>query len=61
MCTRLDVDQFLMSLLAALDHLLNFLAPAAGVALLLVAGTRVLMRKRPPALSWRAQAAIFSQ
>ena len=31
----------------------------AGVALLLVAGTRVLMRKRPPALSWRAQAAIF--
>ncbi len=48
-----------MPLLAALDHLLNFLAPAAGVALLLVAGTRVLMRKRPPALSWRAQAAIL--
>lgn len=48
-----------MPLLAALDHLLNFLAPAAGVALLLVAGTQVLMQKRPSKLSWRAQAAIL--
>ncbi|MBC7215361.1 MAG: hypothetical protein H5U28_09160 [Burkholderiaceae bacterium] len=48
-----------MSLFAALDHLLNFLAPAAGVALLLVAGTQVLIRKRQSALSWRAQAAIL--
>lgn len=59
MCTRLDVYQFLMSLLAALDHLLNFLAPAAGVALLLVAGSQVFMRKRPSKLSWRAHAAIL--
>ncbi|MDF1483024.1 hypothetical protein [Extensimonas sp. H3M7-6] len=48
-----------MSLLAALDHLLNFLAPAAGVALLLVAGTQVFMRKRPSKLSWGVQAAIL--
>lgn len=47
-----------MGLLAALNHLLNFVAPAAAVALLLVAGARILMRKRPSALSWRAQAAI---
>lgn len=48
-----------MSLFAALDHLLNFLAPAAGLALLLVATTQVFMRKRPQTFSWRAQTAIL--
>lgn len=41
-----------------LNHWLNFAAPAAMVALLLVLATRIFWRKEPPALSWPAQAAI---
>ncbi|WP_119965438.1 hypothetical protein [Simplicispira lacusdiani] len=47
-----------MDPLAALNHLLNFAAPAAALALLLVPGSRLLMRNSGPALSWWAQAAI---
>jgi hypothetical protein len=46
-----------------LDHLLNFLAPAAAVALLLVLMSRFFSRflasKKPPALSLYAQLAII--
>ena len=47
-----------MDPLAALIHLLNFAAPAAVLALLLVPGSRLFMRNSNPALSWWAQAAI---
>jgi hypothetical protein len=45
-----------------INQLLNFMAPAAGVALLLVLPVRIFTgffrSKRPPALGWQAQAAI---
>ncbi len=45
-----------------INQLLNFMAPAAFVALLLVLSARLFAgfsrSKRPPAHSWRAQAAI---
>jgi hypothetical protein len=45
-----------------IDHLLNFAAPAAVVAFLLVLSSRLLsgffMSKRPLAHNWRAQIAI---
>ena len=51
-----------MTALNLINQWLNFMAPAAGVALLLVLLTRVfsgfLKSKRPSAHSWRAQAAI---
>ena len=52
-----------MTPLNLLNQLLNFAAPAAGVALLLVLLTRVFSgffgSKRPPALTRWAQAAII--
>jgi len=47
-----------MDPLAALNHLLNFAAPAAALALLLVLGSRLVVKNSAPALSWRAQLAI---
>ncbi len=45
-----------------INQLLNFMAPAAGVALLLILFTRLLAEffksKRPSAQGWYAQAAI---
>lgn len=41
-----------------LIHLLNFVAPALGVAALLVPVSRFLMRNEAPALAWWAQFAI---
>jgi hypothetical protein len=45
-----------------INQLLNFMAPAAAVALLLLLFTRIFSgffrSKRPPALGWQAQAAI---
>ena len=48
-----------MGPLETLNHLLNFVAPAAALALVLVPLSRVLMPKTAPALSWWAQAAII--
>ena len=42
-----------------MNHLLNFTAPAAMVALLLVLVARVFWRKESSALAWYAQAAII--
>ena len=42
----------------AFNHLLHFVGPAAGVALVLCAGTLVFWSKRPVALSWPAQLAL---
>ena len=47
-----------MDLLAALIHLLNFVAPAAALALLLVPGSRIFVKKQPSAPAWWAQAAM---
>ena len=45
-----------------IDHLLNFAAPAVGVAVLLVLSSRLLsgffMSKMPLVLNWRTQIAI---
>lgn len=43
---------------AALDHAVNFVAPAVALALLLVLGGRILRPKGPQALSWWSQVAI---
>jgi len=47
-----------MGPLDTFNHLLNFAAPAAVLALLLVPMARLLMPKSAPTLSWWAQAAI---
>ncbi|MES2382988.1 MAG: hypothetical protein V4593_00460 [Pseudomonadota bacterium] len=51
-----------MSAFNLINQLLNFVAPAAGVALLLLLFTRLFagffQSKRPSTHSWRAQAAI---
>ena len=47
-----------MNPLLALNHLLHFVSPAAGVALVLCAGTLVFWSKRPAALCLRAQLAL---
>lgn len=47
-----------MDLLALLNHLLNFVAPALWLALLMALAARLFMKKRPLALSVYAQAAI---
>lgn len=39
-------------------HLLNFVAPAAFLAVTVALGARFLMKKRPKTLSWWASAAI---
>ncbi|QYY26432.1 MULTISPECIES: hypothetical protein [unclassified Diaphorobacter] len=47
-----------MDLLLALNHLLNFTAPALAVAVLLVACSHVFMRKLARAHGWIAPIAI---
>lgn len=47
-----------MDPLAALNHLLNFAAPAAALALLIVPGSRIFVRNSASALSWWSQLAI---
>jgi hypothetical protein len=47
-----------MGPLDLLNHLLNFMAPAAAVAVLLALSVKVLMRKVAPASSLSAQIAI---
>ena len=51
-----------MGPLSAINHLLNFFAPAWAVALLLVIGCRLLMRKRSAArglwLQWAVVAGV---
>ena len=47
-----------MGPLDILNHLLNFVAPAAAMALLLVLSRRLVGSKTPLALSWWAHAAI---
>jgi len=49
-----------MSLLGLLDHLLNFIAPALVVGLLVAAMAPVLMKKSRPHHSWLIQSAINS-
>ncbi len=47
-----------MGLLDGLNHLLNFVAPALFVALLLTGGGRIFLKKTAVASSWRTQFAI---
>ena len=47
-----------MGPLDALYHAVNFMAPAAALAVLLVLGGRLIRSKGALALSWRAQVAI---
>ncbi|MBX3586513.1 MAG: hypothetical protein KF796_07705 [Ramlibacter sp.] len=47
-----------MGPLDLLLHLLNFLAPALGVALLLTGLARLIMKKQAAAPAWYAQTAI---
>ena len=47
-----------MDLSAALIHLLNFAAPAAALAVLLVPVSRLLIKNSAKTVSWWAQAAI---
>jgi len=47
-----------MGPLDALYHAVNFMAPAAALAVLLVLGGRLIRSKAALALSWRAQVAI---
>ena len=47
-----------MGFISLLNNQLNFIAPAAAVALLLVLAARVFWRKEPVTLVWWAQAAI---
>ena len=47
-----------MDLLELLNHLLNFLAPALWMAVLVTLGSRFFMKKVPAALSVWAQSAI---
>jgi hypothetical protein len=49
-----------MSLLGLLDHLLNFIAPAFLVGLLVAALAPLLMKKAQPHHSWLTQGAINS-
>lgn len=47
-----------MGFMALLNHVLNFTAPAAVVALLLSLAARFFWRKKPVALAWWTQTAI---
>ena len=49
-----------MSLLGLLDHLLNFIAPALVVGLLVAALAPLVMKKARPHHTWLTQAAINS-
>jgi uncharacterized membrane protein len=49
-----------MSLLGLLDHLLNFVAPALVVGLLVAAIAPMLMKKARPNHSWLTQSAMNS-
>jgi NADH:ubiquinone oxidoreductase subunit 4 (subunit M) len=49
-----------MSLLGMLDHLLNFMAPALAISLLLALLAPVLVKKARPHHTWLKQAAINS-
>jgi hypothetical protein len=49
-----------MSLFGLLDHLLNFIAPALVVGLLVAAIAPLLMKKARPHHSWLTQSAINS-
>lgn len=48
-----------MGLLDILNHLLNFVAPAAAIALVLVLAGRLVGSRTPVALSWWARWAIL--
>ncbi len=48
-----------MPFLTAINHLLNFLAPALALAVLLVAGGHVFMRKQAKARGWLAPIALL--
>lgn len=48
-----------MGFLALLNHLFNFAAPAAVVALLLALAARIFWRKEPSAPAWPLQTAII--
>jgi hypothetical protein len=56
-CKSLDPDHF-MGLIAAINHLLNFLAPALVLAALLVLWGALIARKTPQVLALWAQFAI---
>ena len=47
-----------MGPVAALTHLLNFVAPALGLGLLVTLAAQFFMKKRPPALTLPTQLAI---
>ena len=47
-----------MGPLDLLNHMLNFVAPAFWVAVLVTLAARLLMEKRAAAVVWRTQAAI---
>ena len=47
-----------MDFLAALNHLLNFAAPAAALALVLVPASRIFIKNSAKTIAWWAQAAI---
>jgi hypothetical protein len=47
-----------MGPIAVLTHLLNFAAPALGLALLVTLGAHLFMKKRPQALALPTQLAI---
>ncbi len=47
-----------MGIVALINHAINFLAPALWLAVLLPLLSAFLIRKRPVALTWYAQAAI---
>ena len=47
-----------MNLIGQLDHLLNFIAPAIAVGLLVAALAPMLMKKARPNHSWLTQSAI---
>lgn len=48
-----------MNPLTLVNHLLNFLAPAAALALMLVAGGHIFMRKVAKTRGWLASAALL--
>lgn len=58
MVSMLDLHHVRMTPLAAINHLLNFAAPALGVAVLLVLCSHVFMRNRAKAHGWLAPIAI---
>ncbi|MDB5899683.1 MAG: hypothetical protein JWP41_3285 [Ramlibacter sp.] len=47
-----------MSIPEFLDHLLGFVAPALAVALLVTAGARLVLPRKPATLSWWLMAAM---